>query len=59
MVDDSDDPAPDEAQQRKRQNKAKYMQMLQDVSDRTRTNILIDLNDLDIVSRESWISASG
>jgi hypothetical protein len=53
MVDDSDDPAPAGSQQRNRQNKAKYMQMLQDVADRTRTNILIDLDDLDTVSGDS------
>jgi DNA replication licensing factor MCM7 len=50
MVDDSDDPAPDAAQRRTRHNKAKYMQMLQDVSDRTRTEVLIDLNDVETVS---------
>lgn len=45
MVDDSDDPAP----QGRRRTKAKYMEMLQDIADRTRTNVLIDLNDLDTV----------
>lgn len=49
MVDDSDDPAPDGAARRNRHNKVKYMQILQDVADRTRTEILIDLNDLDAV----------
>jgi hypothetical protein len=49
MVNDEDDPAPGASQRRNRQNKAKYVQMLQDIADRTRTNILIDLNDLDMV----------
>jgi DNA replication licensing factor MCM7 len=47
MVDESDDPAPGEG--RRRHNKLKYMQILQDISDRARSNILIDLNDLDAV----------
>ncbi|KAF1965020.1 minichromosome maintenance protein 7 [Bimuria novae-zelandiae CBS 107.79] len=46
MVDDSDDPAPG-ASRRRRRTQAKYMEMLQDIADRTRTNVLIDLNDLD------------
>lgn len=50
MVDDEDDPAPGASQRRNRHNKAKYVQMLQDIADRTRTNILVDLNDLDTVS---------
>lgn len=48
MVDDADDPAPN-ANQRRRRTKAKYMEMLQDIADRTRSNVLIDLNDLDTV----------
>jgi DNA replication licensing factor MCM7 len=48
MVDDSDDPAPGDAQ--RRHNKLKYMQLLQGVADRTQTEILIDLNDLEAVS---------
>lgn len=47
MLDDSDDPAPNV--QRRRRTKAKYLEMLQDISDRTRTNVIIDLNDLDTV----------
>ena len=50
MVDDSDDPAPGASQSR---SKVKYMQMLQDVADRERTDIIIDLNDL-----ESWERAN-
>lgn len=49
MVDDSDDPAPGAAS-RRNHSKAKYMHMLQDVADRTGTNVIIDLNDLDAVS---------
>lgn len=47
MIDDSDDPAPDGSQRRNPPSKVKYMQMLQDVADRIRTDIVIDLNDLD------------
>jgi DNA replication licensing factor MCM7 len=35
---------------RRRETKRKYMQMLQDVADRYRSNILIELDDLDSVS---------
>lgn len=49
MVDDSDDPAPDGSQRRNHHSKLKYMQMLQDVADRIKTDIIIDLNDLDAV----------
>ncbi|KAF2707140.1 DNA replication licensing factor CDC47 [Pleomassaria siparia CBS 279.74] len=45
MVDDTDDPAADT--RRTRNSKVKYMQMLQDVADRVKTEILIDLNDLE------------
>jgi hypothetical protein len=48
MVDDSDDPVPN-GNQRRNRHKAKYMQMLQDVADRMRTEVLIDLNDLETV----------
>lgn len=48
MLQDSDDPAPNGA--RNRNPKAKYIQMLQGVADRTRTEITIDLNDLEAVS---------
>ena len=35
---------------RRREPKIKYMQMLQEVADRERTHILIELDDLDTVS---------
>lgn len=35
---------------RRRDPKRKYMQMLQDVADREKSNILIELDDLDTVS---------
>ena len=55
MVDDSDDPAP----QGRRRTKAKYMEMLQDIADRTRTNVLIDLNDLETVRMSRIRNKSG
>lgn len=36
---------------RKREPKRKYMQMLQDVADRYKSNVTIELDDLDTVSR--------
>lgn len=36
-------------QRRQRRSKQKYMQMLQDVADRKRTNVVVDLDDLDQV----------
>ena len=51
MVDDSDDPATNA--NRTRHGKAKYMQILQDVADRAATGIVIDLNDLEAVSRNA------
>lgn len=51
MLDESDDPAPN-GNQRRRRTKAKYVEMLQDIADRTRTNVLIDLNDLETVRIE-------
>jgi DNA replication licensing factor MCM7 len=48
MVDDADDPAPN-PQARNRRSKAKYMNMLQDIADRARTEVIIDLNDLEAV----------
>ncbi|KAF2109074.1 MCM2/3/5 family-domain-containing protein [Lophiotrema nucula] len=53
MMEDSDDPQPASSQRRSRHGKQKYMQMLQDVADRTRTNILIDLNELDEYEKAS------
>jgi DNA replication licensing factor MCM7 len=47
MVDDSDDPAP--AQVRNK-SKLKYMNLLQDVANRERDEIVIDLNDVEAVS---------
>jgi DNA replication licensing factor MCM7 len=49
MVDDTDDPAP--GSQRTRPSKLKYMNVLQDVANRTKSDILIDLNDLEAVCR--------
>ncbi len=49
MVDDADDPAPNGTQSRNK-SKLKYMDILQDVSNRMRDNILIDLNDVEAVS---------
>lgn len=43
-----DDPAPN-ANRRRTRTKAKYVEMLQDIADRTRSNVLIDLNDLETV----------
>lgn len=48
MMDDSDDPAP--AGSNSRNGKQKYLQMLQEVADRERQDIVIDLNDLEAVS---------
>jgi DNA replication licensing factor MCM7 len=41
---------------RRRETGHKYMQILQEVADRERTNILIELDDLDTVSlpRQNW-----
>ena len=52
MMDDSDDPAPagTQGRNRSRPSKQKYMQILQEVSDRDREDITIDLNDLETVS---------
>lgn len=47
MVDQSDDPAP--GSQRSRPSKVKYMAILQDVANRERSDVLIDLNDLEAV----------
>ena len=49
MMDESDDPAPTGGN-RNRPSKQKYMQVLQDVADREREDITIDLNDLEAVS---------
>ena len=49
MVDESDDPAP--GSQRSRPSKLKYMNILQHVANRVRSDVLIDLNDLEAVCR--------
>lgn len=56
MVDETDDPAP--GSQRTRPSKLKYMNVLQDVANRTRSEILIDLNDLEAVCRV-WAEHDG
>lgn len=48
MLDDSDDPAPTGTQSRTK-SKLKYMNQLQDVANRLRDEIQIDLNDVDAV----------
>jgi DNA replication licensing factor MCM7 len=47
MVDDSDDPAPNG---RNAHGKNTYMSQLQEVANRERDEVVIDLNDLDAVS---------
>jgi hypothetical protein len=57
MVEDSDDPAPDGTRNRSKQ---KYMQMLQEVADRTRSEVTVDLNDVEAVGspvRATWVHA--
>ena len=46
MVDDSDDPAPNGNQSRNK-SKLKYMDQLQDIANRMRDEIQIDLNDVE------------
>jgi hypothetical protein len=50
MVDDSDDAAPNAAGARGGQSKVKYMNELQEVANRERDGIVIDLNDVEAVS---------
>lgn len=57
MVDDSDDPAPNAAQSRNK-SKLKYMNQLQEVANRERDEIQIDLNDLESVSRRHCLASS-
>lgn len=57
MIDDSDNPAPN-ANRRRTRTKAKYVEMLQDIADRTRSNVLIDLNDLESV-RANFVGQKG
>lgn len=47
MVDETGDPS--STRTRTRPSKLKYMDVLQDVANRTRSEILIDLNDLEAV----------
>ena len=48
MVDDSDDPAPNgNGAQSRSKSKLKYMDQLQDVANRVRDEIQIDLNDVE------------
>jgi hypothetical protein len=47
MVDETGDPS--SSRSRTRPSKLKYMDVLQDVANRTRSEILIDLNDLEAV----------
>jgi len=56
MVDDSDDPAPDGARTRNGQSKIKYMNQLQEVANRERDEIVIDLNDVEAVSRTTTMA---
>ena len=61
MVDDADDPAPNGTQTRNK-SKLKYMNQLQDVANRERDEIQIDLNDVEAVSSTRvliWLSADG
>jgi DNA replication licensing factor MCM7 len=46
---DEDDEGAAETRRRDRNPKQKYIQMLQDVADRARSEIQIDLDDLDTV----------
>lgn len=53
FMDDVDDEEGVQRSRRRREPKLKYMQMLQDVADRERNNILIELDDLATVSRRT------
>lgn len=55
MMDESDDPAPNGTQTRNGQSKLKYMNQLQEVANRMRDEIIIDLNDVE--EYEKTISA--
>ena len=50
FMDDAEDGQ--HTQRRKREPKKKYMQILQDIANREKTNITIELDDLDTVSRQ-------
>lgn len=61
MVDDADDPAPNGTQTRSK-SKLKYMNQLQEVANRERDEIQIDLNDVESVSTTMdllWLDADG
>jgi DNA replication licensing factor MCM7 len=51
MVDDADDPAPNGARTRNGPSKIKYMNQLQEVANRERDEIVIDLNDVEQYER--------
>jgi DNA replication licensing factor MCM7 len=55
MVDDSGDPVPNGARTGNGKSKIKYLNQLQEVSNRERDEIVIDLNDVELVSG-TWIS---
>lgn len=59
MVDDSDDPAPNGARTRNGQSKLKYMNQLQEVANRERDEIVIDLNDVEAVSTKREYGGAG
>jgi DNA replication licensing factor MCM7 len=61
FMDDADDDgegAQTRGARRRREPKLKYMQILQDISNRDATNIVIELDDLDIVSSSPAICTS-
>jgi DNA replication licensing factor MCM7 len=51
MLDRADDPAPHGARSRGNKQKLKYIDVLQEVSNRERDEVVIDLNDVEAVSR--------
>jgi hypothetical protein len=57
MVDDSGDPVPN-ARNGNGKSKIKYLNQLQEVSNRERDEIVIDLNDVELVSG-TWLSREG
>lgn len=54
MVEDAGE-AQNGTQTRNAQSKLKYMNVLQEVANRLRDNIVIDLNDVEAVSRVLWV----
>jgi DNA replication licensing factor MCM7 len=49
-MDDADETGANTRSSRRREPKLKYMQILQDIANRDKTNILIELDDLAVVS---------